>query len=92
MSAGLTKHLDSRFSWTRPGGGFFTWVTGPATMDTVALAGRAHELGVAYVPGAPFHADGQTRNTLRLAFSATTPDEIAEGTRRLGLLLTGAAS
>jgi len=28
----------------------------------------------------------------RLAFSATTPDEIAEGTRRLGLLLTGAAS
>jgi 2-aminoadipate transaminase len=92
MSAGLTKHLDTRFSWSQPGGGFFTWVTGPRGLDAAALLPRARELGVAYVPGAPFHAGRDTHHTLRLAFSATTPDEIAEGTRRLGLLLTGAAS
>jgi 2-aminoadipate transaminase len=88
MEAGLTSHLDPSFSWTTPRGGFFTWVTGPSTLDTAALLPRARELGVAFVPGAPFHAGRDTHNALRLAFSATTPDEIAEGTRRLGLLLS----
>ncbi|GIF76924.1 aminotransferase-like domain-containing protein [Asanoa siamensis] len=101
MSAGLSKHLGPEFSWSEPGGGFFTWVTGPRDLDTTALLPRARDLGVAFVPGAPFHAartassvagDRDRHHTLRLAFSATTPDEIAEGTRRLGLLLTGAAS
>ncbi|GAA1892609.1 aminotransferase-like domain-containing protein [Asanoa iriomotensis] len=90
MSAGLTKHLGTAFHWSQPGGGFFTWVTGPPGLDTAALLPRARELGVAYVPGTPFHAGRDARHTLRLSFSATTPDEIAEGTRRLGLLLTGA--
>ncbi|MEV0713690.1 PLP-dependent aminotransferase family protein [Asanoa sp. NPDC050611] len=92
MSDGLAKHLGSGFRWSRPGGGFFTWVAGPRGLDTAALLPKAQELGVAYVPGAPFHAGRDAHHTLRLAFSATTPDEIAEGTRRLGLLLTGATS
>jgi 2-aminoadipate transaminase len=88
MDAGLTAHLPPGFSWTSPAGGFFTWVTGPPTLDTAALLPRARELGVAFVPGAPFYAGRSTHHALRLAFSATTPDEIAEGTRRLGLLLS----
>ncbi|SNT65995.1 2-aminoadipate transaminase [Asanoa hainanensis] len=91
MSAGLTKHLGPEFSWSEPGGGFFTWLTGPADLDTAALLPRAREVGIAYVPGAPFHPRRDTHNRLRLAFSATTPDEIAEGTRRLGLLLGAGA-
>jgi 2-aminoadipate transaminase len=63
-------------------------VTGPPGLDTAALLPRARELGVAFVPGAPFHAHRDTHHKLRLAFSATTPDEIAEGTRRLGMLLS----
>ncbi len=39
---------------------------------------------VAYVPGAPFHAGEPDRATLRLCFVTQTPDEIAEGLRRLG--------
>ncbi|MEV4620045.1 PLP-dependent aminotransferase family protein [Asanoa sp. NPDC049573] len=88
MEAGLTAHLPPGFSWTTPRGGFFTWVSGPPTLDTAALLPRARELGVAFVPGAPFHARRDTHHKLRLAFSATTPDEIAEGTRRLGALLS----
>jgi 2-aminoadipate transaminase len=88
MAAGLAEHLPAGFSWTEPGGGFFTWVTGPPTLDTAALLPRAGELGVAFVPGAPFHPRRDVHHTLRLAFSATPPDEIAEGTRRLGALLS----
>jgi len=88
MAGGLAAHLGPEFSWTTPRGGFFTWVTGPPSLDTAALLPRAASLGVAYVPGAPFYPQRDVHNTLRIAFSATTPAEIAEGTRRLGLLLS----
>jgi 2-aminoadipate transaminase len=43
----------------------------------------AIERGVTFVPGSDFMLEGGT-NALRLAYSAVTPEQATEGTRRLG--------
>jgi 2-aminoadipate transaminase len=86
----LGRHLPPGCHWTRPAGGFFSWVTVPAAVDTAALLPEAARRGVAYVPGAPFFPHrGQSAN-LRLSYSRTDPDQIDEGVRRLAGLLTHA--
>ncbi|HEY3311259.1 MAG TPA: PLP-dependent aminotransferase family protein [Anaerolineales bacterium] len=74
-------------SWTKPQGGMFLWGVLPPQMDTTELIKKAIERKVAFVPGAPFHANGGGKNTMRLNFSYCSPDVIREGTTRLGLLL-----
>jgi 2-aminoadipate transaminase len=69
---------------TRPEGGFFVWVELPERVDVDDLSREALELGVAFVPGHAFHADGSGRNTLRLSFSNVPPEALREGARRLG--------
>jgi 2-aminoadipate transaminase len=83
----LAEHLPDGVTWTRPKGGFFTWLTLPQEADAVELAARAMEAEVAFVPGTPFHSDGGGRNHIRLAFSRVRDEEIAEGAARLGRLL-----
>ena len=90
MLDALERHMPDAITWTRPEGGFFTWLTGPETLDTVALAQRARDAGVAFVPGRPFHAQRDGRNTLRLAFSLADEDRIDEGVSRLGTLVKSA--
>jgi 2-aminoadipate transaminase len=87
LSAGLDQHMPSSVSWTRPRGGFFTWLTLPPGADGSALAERAmREHGVAFVPGEPFVPDGSGRANVRLSFSRIEDDQSAEGARRLGAL------
>jgi DNA-binding transcriptional MocR family regulator len=45
---------------------------------------------VAFVPGRPFHAQRDGRNTLRLAFSLADENRIDEGVSRLGTLVQSA--
>lgn len=87
MLAALDEHMPDELTWTRPQGGFFTWLTGPATLDTVVLAQRAREGGVAFVPGRPFHPQGDGLNTLRLSFSLADDANIREGISRLATLV-----
>jgi 2-aminoadipate transaminase len=91
LMGALEKHLPDSVSWTRPQGGFFTWLTLPEEADAVELAARAREAQVAFVPGTPFHTDGRGRNNIRLAFSRVEDEQIAEGAARLGRLLRGEA-
>jgi 2-aminoadipate transaminase len=79
----LDAHMPEEVRWTRPRGGFFSWVTMPTGVDTVALASSALERKVAFVPGQPFFTDGSGRDMLRLAFSRVADDDIDEGVRRL---------
>jgi 2-aminoadipate transaminase len=83
--AALDRHLAGRAEWTRPGGGFFTWLTLP--VDAAELARRAIEAKVAFVPGPPFYADGRGTHEARLSFSRVTEDEIETGIERLASLL-----
>jgi 2-aminoadipate transaminase len=87
LMASLDAHLDGVIQWTRPRGGFFTWLTLPSGADTIQLAKQALERKVAFVPGQPFFADGSGTNTLRLAFSRVADDVIDEGVQRLAAVL-----
>jgi 2-aminoadipate transaminase len=86
MLAALDEHMPAGVTWTRPTGGFFSWLTGPAGTDTTLLAERAQAAKVSYVPGAPFYPDQRGQRELRLSFSRATEPEISEGIRRLAAL------
>ncbi|MET8647018.1 PLP-dependent aminotransferase family protein [Streptomyces sp. NPDC004675] len=87
MLAGLPDALPEGSVWNRPEGGMFLWARLPEAYDTTALLPRVVERDVAYVPGAPFYAGAPDRSTMRLCFVTHTPEEIAEGLRRLGRAL-----
>jgi 2-aminoadipate transaminase len=87
MGRALAEHMPQGTSWTTPRGGFFTWLTAPDGVDTVALSPAARARKVAYVPGRPFYpGDGGTAQ-LRLAYSRVSDHLIDEGARRLGGLV-----
>jgi 2-aminoadipate transaminase len=65
-----------------PEGGYFMWVTLPHGTDVHALHHAAAERGVAFVKGTDFLLEGG-ENTLRLAYSGVTPEQIDEGVSRL---------
>jgi 2-aminoadipate transaminase len=83
MLSALTAYMPEGVSWTRPGGGFFVWVTLPAGLDAKAMLPRAIGARVAYVPGTGFYADGGGRANMRLSFCYPTPDRIREGVAKL---------
>lgn len=66
-------------AYTRPEGGLFIFVTMPDGFDCEAIFKEAVERGVAYVPGTHFYPDGGHKNTLRLNFSNSTPEQIQQG-------------
>jgi len=90
ITAALAEHMPPGTTWTTPGGGFFTWLTAPEGVDTVALAAAARLAKVAFVPGRPFCPDGSGARQLRLAYSRVSDDLIPEGIRRLAGLITTA--
>jgi 2-aminoadipate transaminase len=84
MSA-LERSMPADVGWTRPSGGFFSWLTLP--VDAAALAFRAVEEGVAIVPGGPFYPDGRGTSNVRLSFSNVGDELIDVGIERLGALV-----
>ncbi|HMB46894.1 MAG TPA: PLP-dependent aminotransferase family protein [Afifellaceae bacterium] len=85
----LQDYMPKGVSWTRPEGGMFIWLTLPPSLDGAQLLAKSLQTHrVAFVPGRPFFADGSNGNTLRLSFSQADEEEIGEGIRRLGALLT----
>ena len=65
-----------------PQGGYFMWVTLPPGTDVAELHHAAAERGVSFVRGTDFVLDGG-ENTLRLAYSGVTPEQIETGVARL---------
>jgi 2-aminoadipate transaminase len=84
--AALERHLGGRATWTRPEGGFFTWLTLPE-QDGVDVARRALEAGVAVVPGPPFFAAGGGERNVRISYSQASEELLEEGIARLGPLV-----
>lgn len=87
----LDAHMPEGVAWTRPQGGFFSWLTLPEGADTTALAARAAEERVAFVPGRPFFCDGTGGRHLRLSYSRVEEADIDEGIKRLGALIAHGA-
>ena len=87
LSAALAAELPAGTQWTLPAGGYFLWLDFPSPIEAEELLRAAHASGVAFEPGARFFASPGGAASARLAFSYTSPDEIAEGCRRLGTLV-----
>jgi 2-aminoadipate transaminase len=89
MLEALERHFPAQATWTRPGGGLFVWATLPDYIDTSDLLAKALRENVAFVPGAAAYVDGRRgANSMRLNFSGSTEDEIREGVRRIGAVVS----
>jgi 2-aminoadipate transaminase len=77
----LREHLpEARF--TPPSGGYFMWVELPEEVDVAELETAAKERGVVFVKGTDFLLEGGA-NTLRLAYSGVSVEQIRDGVARL---------
>ncbi len=84
MFDSLKKYLPAGFSWTRPEGGMFVWVTGPKDFDSLKLYWQAIKNDVAFVPGTYFFTkQGKGKNTMRLNFTNVSEEKIDEAVKRL---------
>ncbi len=77
----LTEHLPDA-TFISPQGGYFLWVDLPPGSDVDALFDAAATRGVQFVKGSDFLLEGGD-NSLRLAYSGVTPEQIVEGVQRL---------
>jgi 2-aminoadipate transaminase len=88
MLAALERWMPEGSHWTRPQGGFFSWLTLPPGADSADLARRAVQQGVGIVPGLLFFPDGRGADTVRLSFSLVDEARIDDGIERLASLVT----
>jgi 2-aminoadipate transaminase len=81
LAAALERELPEA-TFRKPEGGYFMWVTLPDGTQVSELFAAAADRGVQIVKGTDFLLEGG-ENTLRLAYSGVTVDQIDEGVRRL---------
>jgi 2-aminoadipate transaminase len=84
----LAEHLPHEAEWTRPRGGLFIWATLPDYIDTTDLLARALREHVAFVPGRAAYLDGRGGSSMRLNFSGVGEDDLREGVRRIGKVVS----
>jgi 2-aminoadipate transaminase len=84
MLDALAEHFPPEAYWTHPQGGLFIWSTLPDYIDTTDLLARALQQRVAFVPGRAAYVDGRGGSSMRLNFSGVSEEEIREGVRRIG--------
>jgi 2-aminoadipate transaminase len=89
MLAALDEHMPEGCTWTKPGGGFFVWMTLPEGLDSKTMAPLAIANRVAYVPGTGFYANGDGHRELRISYCYPSPERIQEGIRRLSSVIKG---
>jgi 2-aminoadipate transaminase len=83
MEQSIRQQLGDRLTWPVPKGGFFVWATLPDGWTDTELLERALQHGLVFVTGSAFFVDGTGHDTIRLSFSAPSPDRIREGVTRL---------
>ncbi|MGH2984534.1 MAG: PLP-dependent aminotransferase family protein, partial [Solirubrobacterales bacterium] len=88
MLEALERHFPPQAEWTRPAGGLFVWATLPDYIDTTDLLAKALRENVAFVPGRAAYADGRGASAMRLNFSGSGEDELREGVRRIGRVVS----
>ena len=84
----LADHFPPQAEWTRPAGGLFIWATLPDFIDTTDLLARALRENVAFVPGRAAFLDGRGSSSMRLNFSGCNEQQLREGVRRIGEVIT----
>ena len=88
MLAAMEEHLPAEYQWTRPEGGMFIWVEGPAGVDAEELYWKSVEQRVAFVPGKYFYIDpSHGLPTMRLNFTRADEATIASAVATLGRVI-----
>jgi 2-aminoadipate transaminase len=87
MLGAMDAYFPPEVDWTHPEGGLFLWGKLPEYLDSVDVLKDAIDQKVAFVPGGSFFPGGGGKNTMRLNFSACTPDIVREGIARLAHVL-----
>lgn len=84
MLAALTAWMPDGVGWTRPGGGFFIWLSLPDPLQATSVTVEAEKARLLIPGGDPFFAEEVTGQFVRLAFSYVSPVKIEEGIQVLG--------
>ena len=84
MITAIQRWFPKDAVFTRPPGGLFLWVRVPEEIDLAGAIVDAERRGVLVSRGELFHVDGGGRNTMRLTFASSRPEDIDEGIRILG--------
>ena len=92
MLEALERDFPEGSSWSHPAGGYFLWIDLPAGVSCDHLLTQATERGVSFVKGSDFFIEAGGEESLRLAFSYPSVEEIDEGVARLGELVRAAAA
>ena len=88
MVDALEREMPEGATWSRPQGGYFTWLDLPGATDAGALLEAATARGVTFVKGTDFFPAGAGgASSARLAFSFVSPAEVTEGVALLAGLL-----
>lgn len=83
----LESSMPEGVTWTKPGGGFFVWVTLPQGLKSEDVKKEARDKKIYLLSGDPFFASRPTAQHLRLSFSFVPPDKIREGILKLAEIL-----
>ena len=93
MCDALEREVGDAIRFVRPAGGLFVWATltgaNGAISDGSALAKRAIDNNVAFVPGTPFFAQDPDPRTLRLSFATADEGKIEAGIAKLAQAIRG---
>lgn len=87
MLAALQRFMPAGVQWTRPGGGFCTWLTLPPDYAFDDLQQATLRAGWAFAPGEAFLSRPTRRKHVRLSFGNQTPDTIRHGIEALAALM-----
>jgi 2-aminoadipate transaminase len=80
----IAQHWPVGFKVSRPAGGFYLWASTPRELRARALLDASERLGASFLFGEAFFANSGGDHNFRLALTAVTRPEIAEGIRRIG--------
>ncbi len=83
----MEQHFPPLVSWTKPSGGFFTFVTLPEAFSADELLLDALQQKIAFVTGSSFFVDSSGNNTFRLSYSQAGAEDIKTAIPALGTLI-----
>lgn len=88
MLDALEEFMPNEFSWSKPEGGMFIWVTGPEDFNAEEIYWKAVKKKVAYVPGKFFYTEkGKGNETMRLNYSKVDEKTIKKAIETLSTVL-----
>ncbi len=91
LAQSLERHLPpGTLSWRAVEGGLYLWcrISAPG-LDSSRLQREAARVGVSFVAGSPFYADGGGGHHMRLCYAGLPPADIERGAGHLAELFEG---